>query len=209
MATCERLFSELGNIHTPIRNRMDAVKASLIESIREHSRRSLAKKTYSSLMKEKKRTRIISPVESDDASDADEICFMTNFSPASSPESSRSESQIEPSDAETESAAACVDEAGVAHLDDATEEAAQTIEFWDSFLEEIDIEVGEEDAANVAVTSNPIDPYEEISPPCRPPLPNENDLNFPQEKKLEGIRAYKVTLADLFSSVDLKCDDDL
>ncbi|KAL4100335.1 hypothetical protein PRIC1_008129 [Phytophthora ramorum] len=128
-ATCERLFSELGNIHTPIRNRMDGVKASLIESIREHSRRSLAKKTYSSLMKEKKRTRIISPVESDDASDADEIFFMTNFSPASSPESSRSESQIEPSDAETESAAACVDEAGVAHLDDATEEAAQTIEF--------------------------------------------------------------------------------
>ncbi len=44
-ATCERMFSDLGNIHTPTRNRMAHEKALKIHTIRQHSIREHAQDT--------------------------------------------------------------------------------------------------------------------------------------------------------------------
>jgi hypothetical protein len=209
-ATCERLFSELGNIHTPIRNRMDAKKAAQIEAIREHCRQSLSEKISPTPSKQKTRTRIVSPLERDDASDneedvseqfADSQQALTSSVDRSSSSASSGHSDL--GDTALVGISASLESPNPLARDEAEEEAVHTIEFWDSFLEEV---FADEDAEAVDCENPPIaveeriNPYEEIPVPDRQPLPPENISTYPQESRLKGIRAYKAPLTELFKA---------
>lgn len=135
-APCERLFSELKNIHTPIRNRMRASKSRDIQSIREQSRQAYASK------KSSKRNRIIDVGEKDQASDDEEentndrlpirSALFQADSVATEVEASEDVSAVDEDDigdellVEVETSKATCD-------DEARDDAFDTVQFWDDF----------------------------------------------------------------------------
>ncbi|ETI54284.1 hypothetical protein F443_02906 [Phytophthora nicotianae P1569] len=195
IATCERLFSELGLIHTAKRNRMAANKTLDYHIIAKHVRQQAHKISAGSENPKKK--LLLSPTER-------EIIFdVANSSHLFTPSPQRG-AVIEEDESDDEDPGDGVD-------------GDSTLSLWGDFLDEVfeDEEIGAGYTENETFTStaelqvtdrlvedeldNLIDEFEFIPEAIKHTIPNFNDRNFPQEPKtLQGFRGLKATLAQLF-----------
>ncbi|KAG6951353.1 hypothetical protein JG687_00013669 [Phytophthora cactorum] len=187
-ATCERLFSGLGLIHTAKRNRMAASKALDFHLVAKHVRQR-AQKDAAAFESPKKKL-LISPKERQIIHDTASILSL--FTP--SPQQRGAVNAGEYSDSEDPGA----------------------LSLWGEFLdevfedEEIDAvyEVTSRSAANVGVSASrdmrelsevASDEFEEIGGAVEQPFVNHNDRTFPQEAvKLREFREKKAKLGELF-----------
>ncbi|ETP44402.1 hypothetical protein F442_08997, partial [Phytophthora nicotianae P10297] len=194
-ATCERLFSELGLIHTAKRNRMAANKTLDYHIIAKHVRQRAHKSSAGSENPKKK--LLLSPTER-------EIIFdVANSSHLFTPSPQRG-AVIEEDESDDEDPGDGVD-------------GDSTLSLWGDFLVEVfeDEEIGAGYTENKTFTSmaepqvtdrlvedeldNLIDEFEFIPEAIKHTIPNFNDRNFPQKPKtLQGFRGLKATLAQLF-----------
>jgi hypothetical protein len=206
-ATCERLFSELGLIHTARRNRMGPEKARSIQIIRKHIRQ----RDQHANGKERKMNRIVSADERV-IHVTGEMINCRDLSPQQH-ESLQTPPPRTPQQQEQDAAHDGDD-------DDPGDGVDGEVAFslWDEYLDEVceDPMIAEEiestvqeaqsaaaDAASVESDSDSDSDasqpeHDDIPEPLREPFPSDNDPNFPQEKKLGGLRAYKASLATLF-----------
>ncbi|RLN72982.1 hypothetical protein BBJ28_00018682 [Nothophytophthora sp. Chile5] len=198
-ATCERLFSELSLIHTAKRNRMTSTKAHDTHVICKHIRQRDQKATSELLIRTlpsqereigeaglRMQRSLVMP-----EGDADSQQRLLRFT-SPSPRAGRPRlPPTAPSDDEA------LDDIG----DGVNEE--DTFLLWDEYLEEVfdDDEVADVYAEASLYHDGPEDETElaPIPRPDRTPFPARNEPNFPQERALGGIRAHKVSLADLFA----------
>jgi hAT family C-terminal dimerisation region len=199
-ATCERLFSELGAIHTASRNKMNPQKALKIHVIRKHLRDREEEQHGSST---KLRYRIVEPRErpqhdelAHDVTEADSTRINLGLDTGND---------------------ALPHECGESNVtqDDDEDYISTNPEdlfcFWDSILDDIvDEELEQEmightslatsDDVLLPTTTPQIDPNETIADADTRPFPTNVTPNtaFPQEKHLMGLRATKSTLQMLF-----------
>ncbi|KAG4041151.1 hypothetical protein PC123_g23325 [Phytophthora cactorum] len=194
-ATCERLFSGLGLIHTAKRNRMAASKALDFHLVAKHVRQR-AQKDAAAFESPKKKL-LISPKERQIIHDTASILSL--FTP--SPQQRGAVNAGEYSDSEDPGDGVDGDPA---------------LSLWGEFLdevfedEEIDAvyEVTSRSAANVGVSASrdmrelsevASDEFEEIGGAVEQPFVNHNDRTFPQEAvKLREFREKKAKLGELF-----------
>jgi hypothetical protein len=188
-ATCERLFSELALIHTAIRNRMTSNKAKQIQAVRQQSREATGRPEVQQHVK-----RIISPVERS----WEERESRGHQHITSDYEWEEDEDTSEPV---SPPAQAWVQEWT---QDDAPAESKdpsrnEMIDFWESYLDEIDVEVFEWDRQNDQHSKEePVNAREPIPSPDLRPFPEYNEKRFPQEGTVTGIRSHACSLEELF-----------
>ncbi|OWZ18651.1 hypothetical protein PHMEG_0007227 [Phytophthora megakarya] len=183
-ATCERYFSELAMIHTAKRNRMSPTKARKLTLVRKRVREMDQARCTNSM----KRRKLIAPAECTLLRERDD----------------RFESSEHDVDYEE---------------DDNVEEPDGALEYWTSVLGELepdddpqvplrdydsDTATSPSDAATRAAREFALKVQEIKTQSAQPipardqrPFPNFNDLRFPQEKSLEGLRGQKVSLREL------------
>eukprot|EP00644_Phytophthora_capsici_P009097 jgi/Phyca11/101772/e_gw1.6.830.1 len=189
-ATCERLFSELGVIHTAKRNRMAPSKALDYHIIAKHVR-NRSKKSDTG---DPRKKLLISPIEREIIMDATSRSSL--FEP--SPQQQGSSNADDDSD----------DDDPGDGVDGTT-----TLTLWGEFLDE----VFEDEEIDAGYTENEAGPelralrelreddledeneLENIPSPIKHEFPAHNDRNFPQEALvLQGFRGRKSTLTELF-----------
>ncbi|KAF4136212.1 hypothetical protein GN958_ATG14597 [Phytophthora infestans] len=173
-ATCERLFSELGAIHTTKRNRMDALKALDFQIIAQHVRQQ-------ELKQDSHERQIISDV----------VSSASLFS-----RSPQREAINEDEDSDGEDPGDNVDGNPTLlmwgeYLDKVFED--------DKIDADHTATRSTYTPTNRAPASRTINELEEIAEAVKPNFTDHNDRNFPQEASaLQGFRGQKATLADLF-----------
>ncbi|KAG1712952.1 hypothetical protein DVH05_000682 [Phytophthora capsici] len=190
-ATCERLFCELGLIHTAKRNRLAVNKMLDYHTVAKHVRQRSQKSSARSENPKKK--LLMSPTER-------EIIFDV----------SNSVHTFTPS---TRGAVILEDESDD---EDPGDGVYSTMSLWGDFLDEVfqDEEIGAGYTAGETTNStagpqstnlsveeldNDVDDFELIPEATKHPFPDINDRSFPQEPKtLQGFRGLKATLAQLF-----------
>ncbi|GMF46130.1 unnamed protein product [Phytophthora fragariaefolia] len=196
-ATCERLFSELGLIHTPKRNRMAASKTLDFHTVAKHVRQREHKNAVESNNPKKK--LLISPVER-------EIIFDTaNASETFSPSPQPRESARVDEDSDNEDPGDGV-------------EGEPTLSLWGDFLDEVFLDTKIESGYTATDNNTPTaclpaptsanggeppryssNGLEEIADMVKTSFPDQNDRNFPQETvTLQGFRGQKARLAEQF-----------
>lgn len=182
-ANCERYFSELALIHTAKRNNLSPEKARKLALVRKRVRENdRARNTSIST----KRRRLIDPAERTLLRDRDD--------------------RFESSEPDVDH-----------HPDDENVEGSdRALEYWSSVLCELEpdndpqsLQSESENTHTTATLGNAAKRFalkvneikeqsvEPIPEPDRRPFPNYNDMRFPQEKALTGLRGQKVSLAEL------------
>ncbi|POM81359.1 Hypothetical protein PHPALM_682 [Phytophthora palmivora] len=177
-ATCERLFSELGMIHTAKRNRMSAIKAIDFHIIAQHVRQRTQKEASAS--KNPKKKLLISSMERTGIIDAAAL-----FTPSPGQHIMTSTHE----DSDNEGPGDGVD-------------GGETLSLWNEFLDEIfddeEIAAGYAATQGTASTVEPIgvskrhqrsgcdvdndsDEFEIVPESNRVDFPQDNDQNFPHE----------------------------
>jgi hypothetical protein len=178
-ATCERYFSELASIHTARRNRMDPAKASKFAVVR----------------------RSIRERDQPDGSAKLDVLFKKVINPNERTLSTDCSHPVGLADDDIEEARIAV------HQPPPPDD---TLDFWQQVFNLLDEEIDEEDC--MADDDVQIDDCEsiprvriagvEMEPIPHPdtrPFPSYNARDFPQEKKLRGIRGDKYPLSLIFS----------
>lgn len=178
-ATCERLFSELGMIHTAKRNRLHASKVLDIHTIAKHVRQ----RSRRHAAQDPRKKLLIRPDERPILREA--LGVMLTPSPDRSVTNDDDDSDDEdPGD-------------GV--------NGEETMSLWSEYLDEVFqddeidtgyAEVGASEGQTQNITGD--DEFEEIPAAVLHEFPEDNVPNFPQEGKLKGFRAQKATLEELF-----------
>lgn len=156
-APCERMFSDLGVIHTAVRNRMSYQKALACHRVRQDI--FMARKKNNAKQKTIP-NRIVDPRD------------------RRTMDGGRSEHQEEYEEAVS---------------------VEETFVFWEGVLAEVMDDDLIEDDYNSQHPPAQIDPYEPIEKVDREevPLP-ENDEEAVRQDKMEGLRAWKISLQELF-----------
>ncbi|GMG18015.1 unnamed protein product [Phytophthora fragariaefolia] len=191
-ATCERLFSSLGSIHSPKRSQMDASKALDFHIVSQY----VSRRNVKSEMSDPRKKLLISPIEKQIIHDNESI---------RSPSPQRVLEDVEEA-SDIEDPGDCV-------------EGAPILSTWNEYLSEVfedsEIDAGYlENALNssnngVGISNNSSEAYsdsedefEEIATPAKPAFPASNDRTFPQEDLvLKGFRGQKMTLTELFFAI--------
>ncbi|KAG1697240.1 hypothetical protein DVH05_001518 [Phytophthora capsici] len=253
-ATTERLFSELGMIHTARRNRMTTRKTQDIQCIRQH----LRERDHMSSQHEPT-TKILDPTERPlvDRVACDEVelamyaspasqhqattqtgQFSANGLPPSTPQGPswtpmapasnnppsqrkspvatrrstptsqtplrRSARQRTPTPQAAQERQGSHPASGNDDLDDIGDgvDGEDVFPRWKEYLDEVleDDELGSEFAISHLNDSYHNWEFERIPSPDTTPFPVVDDTNFPQEKRIGGIRALKASLSALFST---------
>jgi hypothetical protein len=191
-ATCERLFSELGLIHTARRNRMSSKKARNTQIVVHYARGRREKANA----KAKRVMRVVSPVERD----LKPIGQLWQNRLHGETEEKEEQSSPPPQTPKTRTNQGDEDD----DLDDVGDcaDGEATFSMWNNYLAEVFED--EEVADNYQGGSEPdsmlfdMDEKAEIPQPIAVPFPDRNDPTFPQERVPTGIRSCKATLAVLF-----------
>ncbi|KAG1697262.1 hypothetical protein DVH05_016549 [Phytophthora capsici] len=190
-ATCERLFSELGLIHTAKRNRMGATKALDFHIIAKHVRQRSQKKA--TVSENPKKKLMIYPTERKiDLAVANAHNLFTP-SPQQGGGADEESDDEDPGD-------------GV--------DGDPTFSLWGEFLDEVfedeEIDAGYAETAvhtdggaaresRESPVNNSSSELEAIPEAIKQAFTSHNDRNFPQEAiKLRGFRGRKATLEELF-----------
>jgi len=196
-ATCERMFSELGAIHSPVRNRMLSEKSRKIQVVRKgvRDRREVDR------AQENHRKRIVVATAREKRSPVYRFTPQLSYD---SSEESQPDGLVVPLPTEAAS--------NVDGDDQSTQEACDplldaeaitdTFSFWQKTLTSI---FSDDDVATGYTNCHPpgqTTALEEIDGASELPFPATNSFSYPQERSLRGIRSLKAPLADLFPLVD-------
>uniref|UniRef100_K3WYD2 HAT C-terminal dimerisation domain-containing protein n=1 Tax=Globisporangium ultimum (strain ATCC 200006 / CBS 805.95 / DAOM BR144) TaxID=431595 RepID=K3WYD2_GLOUD len=194
-ATCERLFSELALIHTAIRNRMTSNKAKQIQAVRQQSREATGRPEVQQHVK-----RIISPVDREERESRDHQHVTSDYEWEEDEDTSESVSppaQAWVQEWAQDDAPAEVSDSAPAESKDSPQN--EMIDFWESYLDEIDVEVFEWDRQNDRHSKEePVNAREAIPNPDLRPFPEYNEKRFPQDGTVTGIRSHAFSLEELF-----------
>eukprot|EP00644_Phytophthora_capsici_P001399 jgi/Phyca11/67125/gw1.10.468.1 len=181
-ATCERLFSDLGLIHTAKRNRMKVSKVLNTEIIAKHVRQRAQKSPNNDPFLK----RIVVP-------DERKIVYEDN-----------TELRLGTPPVETSMRVRTPIE-GDDNLEDPGDlaDGTETVRLWEDFLDEVfeDDEINAEYTAaetNALSAEAEVNELEAIPEPNKTPFPKDNLQTFPRQTRLIGIRGLNATLAEIF-----------
>lgn len=227
-ATCERLFSQLRAIHTAKRNRMTSIKSlksqMVAQHVRERYKKQRVKKSLIGRIMNPDERAFIERCRGASARQRGPRGIFspgletppqqTSRTPAPASQPSADDDDDDPGD--------CADgyvilEAWSEYLDDVYgdpdllegyEDCATDDTFADvaadvgleAFRDDTSVRALRSEATEIRTPteSGAIIETEVIPVVSRPPFPDFNQRDFPQESTLTGIRAYKATLAELF-----------